>query len=229
MRSTQINWICCDPHPPVPLNLAATKHLVIGRHKSCDLHLIHSCVSRRHAVISVDGGQVYLEDQGSSNGTYLNGKKIQGKHYLALGDMVQIGPFEIEMREKPFNDLDNDQYGVTNTQFLTTGRTAAMAGQIEKTPLVEVFQTIEFNEKTGTLYVECPDGDGFFTFAKGRPITARFKNLKNIEAAMAMLKLGRGNFILSDRLEAVESSINCSITNILFEFSRIQDEISAGS
>jgi hypothetical protein len=163
-----------------------------------------------------------LEDLGSSNGTFVNGKKIT-THPLEIGSNIQIGPFEVIIREKPY-DNDASKYGVTNTEFLTTTRAAAMAGQIEKTPLVEVLQSIEFNEKTGTLYVETKHKDGFFVFAAGRPISAIFGEEVDVAAIISMLKLSKGNFILTDKVEPMDIGINCTITNILFEFSRYQDE-----
>lgn len=219
----KVSWVCCDPHPPVPLNLKTNKKITIGRHKNCDLQLLHSCVSRNHAAIKVVSGRaLILEDLGSSNGTFVNGKKVS-TYPLEIGDVIQIGPFEIDVRKEPFNN-DASKYGTTNTEFLTTSRTAAMAGQIEKTPIVEVLQSIEFNEKTGTLYVETKDKDGFFVFASGRPISAMFGEETNVSAILAMLNLSNGNFILSDKVEPIDTGINCTITNILFEFSRCQDE-----
>jgi pSer/pThr/pTyr-binding forkhead associated (FHA) protein len=224
----KVSWVCCDPHPPVPLNLKTNKKIIIGRHKNCDLRLLHSCVSRNHAAIRVVSGRaLILEDLNSSNGTFVNGKKVT-TYPLEVGDIIQIGPFEVDVRNEPFN-TDASKYGTTNTEFLTTNRTAAMAGQIEKTPIVEVLQSIEFNGKTGTLYVETKRKDGFFVFASGRPISAIFGEESDVAAILAMLKLSKGNFILTDKVEPIDNGINCTITTILFEFSKRQDEESHSS
>lgn len=64
---------------------------LIGRGDESDLPLGESRVSRRHAVIRVNpDGTVVIEDQGSSNGTFVNGTKVD-KHQLEDGDRVQIG------------------------------------------------------------------------------------------------------------------------------------------
>lgn len=64
---------------------------LIGRDDEADLPLGESRVSRRHAVIKVNSdGTVVIEDQGSSNGTFVNGAKVD-KHQLQDGDRVQIG------------------------------------------------------------------------------------------------------------------------------------------
>src|SRR3954454_6034814 len=49
-------------------------------------------ISRRHAQISrTDEGRLYISDLGSTNGTFVNGTKIEGSAWLAPGDVVQGG------------------------------------------------------------------------------------------------------------------------------------------
>ena len=64
---------------------------VIGRREDCDLRIPLSDVSRKHARLVRDGDSLRLEDLGSSNGTYLNGQRVQ-EAILVAGDSVQIGP-----------------------------------------------------------------------------------------------------------------------------------------
>jgi hypothetical protein len=220
---TKIVWICCDPLSPVPLDLQKDKQLIFGRHKAAGFQLPHSCVSREHASLkTISGRCLLLEDLGSSNGTFVNGKKVSA-FPVELGDIIQIGPYELEIRSKPFNQ-DNSKYGATNTDFLTTSRAATMAGHLEKTSLVEILQSIEFNCKTGTLYIDGKDRDGFLVFVSGKPISAQFGDLLNVPAVLDMLKISKGNFVLTDKVEPMDMGINTSITRILLEFSRIQDE-----
>ncbi|MFQ5545571.1 MAG: FHA domain-containing protein, partial [Acidiferrobacterales bacterium] len=59
---------------------------LIGRGDEADLPLGEARVSRKHAVIKVNSdGTVVIEDQGSSNGTFVNGAKVD-KHQLEDGD-----------------------------------------------------------------------------------------------------------------------------------------------
>src|SRR5437879_3214368 len=64
---------------------------VIGRREDCDLRIPLGDVSRKHARLVRDGDALRLEDLGSSNGTYLNGQRVQ-EAILIAGDSVQIGP-----------------------------------------------------------------------------------------------------------------------------------------
>src|SRR5699024_2172498 len=51
-----------------------------------------SDVSRKHCRIVRDGDALKLEDLGSSNGSYLNGRRVQKEAALSPGDTIQIGP-----------------------------------------------------------------------------------------------------------------------------------------
>src|SRR4051812_382057 len=73
----------------------------IGREPSLALHLDQDTqVSRRHARISVQGGQVVAEDLGSTNGTYVNDQPISSPRALNPGDKVRIGLTVLELRTR---------------------------------------------------------------------------------------------------------------------------------
>lgn len=64
--------------------------LVVGRHTECDIVLLDASASRRHTAIRRTSRGLVLEDLGSSNGTFLNGKRVASSE-LNNGDRVQIG------------------------------------------------------------------------------------------------------------------------------------------
>jgi pSer/pThr/pTyr-binding forkhead associated (FHA) protein len=64
---------------------------VIGRRPDCDLRIPLMEVSRRHCQLDSHGGLFTLRDLGSSNGTYVNGEKIE-EAQLRPGDHIQVGP-----------------------------------------------------------------------------------------------------------------------------------------
>ena len=51
---------------------------VLGRHPDCDVVLEAASVSRQHAQIIHEEGKFYVEDLHSRNGTFVNGRQIQG-------------------------------------------------------------------------------------------------------------------------------------------------------
>jgi len=68
---------------------------VIGRHPDCDIVVEVGAVSRFHAKVIRRGAEYVLEDQGSRNGTFLNGQLINGDQNLREGDRVRICEVEL--------------------------------------------------------------------------------------------------------------------------------------
>lgn len=62
--------------------------VIIGRHPDCDVHIDDGSVSRHHAQVTFDGGQYYLQDLNSRNGTFLNDQQIH--HSTKLLDQSEI-------------------------------------------------------------------------------------------------------------------------------------------
>ncbi|MFZ2308008.1 MAG: FHA domain-containing protein [Rhodoferax sp.] len=67
----------------------------LGRRPYNDIVIDNLAVSGEHAVLQMTGGEVFLEDLNSTNGTYLNGKAIK-KQQLQNGDSVEIGKYKIK-------------------------------------------------------------------------------------------------------------------------------------
>jgi two-component system cell cycle response regulator len=64
---------------------------VIGRGRTAEVRLFDEGVSREHARIRTDGIRLYVEDLGSRNGTFCNGKKVDAPVPLGDGDKIQVG------------------------------------------------------------------------------------------------------------------------------------------
>ena len=63
----------------------------IGRHDDCLIRIRSSQVSRRHCEVLTEGDTLVVRDLGSSNGTFVNGKRVLGKQALNPGDVITIG------------------------------------------------------------------------------------------------------------------------------------------
>jgi hypothetical protein len=68
-----------------------SESLLLGRSRATENHLIDPHVSRVHCQVQIDGDQVLITDFDSAGGTFVNGKKITGKHPLKPGDLIRIG------------------------------------------------------------------------------------------------------------------------------------------
>lgn len=70
---------------------ALDRPISIGRSSACDIALTDTECSRRHALLNPQAGEVWLVDLGSTNGTYLNDRRLARPTRLADGDTVRFG------------------------------------------------------------------------------------------------------------------------------------------
>jgi pSer/pThr/pTyr-binding forkhead associated (FHA) protein len=80
-------------------NFDLGQELTIGRSDKCHIVLDDTYVSQVHARVFARGESYFLEDLGSTNGTYLNRKRVGGATELQRGDRVKIGKTVLEMRK----------------------------------------------------------------------------------------------------------------------------------
>jgi len=71
---------------------------ILGRRPYNDIVIENLAVSGEHAALTLLGAQVILEDLGSTNGTYVNGKTIK-KQVLQHDDVIEIGKFKIKFED----------------------------------------------------------------------------------------------------------------------------------
>jgi len=78
-----------------------TERVILGRQVDCGVCLVGRAVSRQHAQIVRHGQNHLVEDLGSSNGTFLNGKRLPTKVPVPFqeGDLLRIGPYVFSLRE----------------------------------------------------------------------------------------------------------------------------------
>jgi pSer/pThr/pTyr-binding forkhead associated (FHA) protein len=79
----------------VPLGGSA---VLIGRAPSCTLVLDDDYSSSRHARIYPEGGRWYVEDLGSTNGTYVGRERISGPTPITVGSQVKVGQSTLELQ-----------------------------------------------------------------------------------------------------------------------------------
>ncbi|MEQ1786926.1 MAG: FHA domain-containing protein [Acidimicrobiales bacterium] len=95
-------------HGPLVLRLVAPPELkgrsypvgeeiTVGRAAGCQVTIDDTYASQLHARVFLREGQVYVEDLGSTNGTYLNRRKVTGPMQLQRGDKLQIGNTVLEL------------------------------------------------------------------------------------------------------------------------------------
>lgn len=75
------------------LSLPDRRHpvLLIGRRADCDVVVRDTTVSRRHAAVMLFGDSWFILDHGSTNGTWVNERRIWGASAVRVGDRLMLG------------------------------------------------------------------------------------------------------------------------------------------
>ena len=82
------------------------RQVTIGRAAPSDVLIESSLVSRQHCRLQVDGEQVSVTDLGSTNGTLLDGVRVQGTTPLQHGSVLQLGRVSIAYERRTRREID---------------------------------------------------------------------------------------------------------------------------
>jgi pSer/pThr/pTyr-binding forkhead associated (FHA) protein len=95
--------------------------IVIGRGKGSDVHIPHPAVSAHHATLRAEGARWVVTDEGSTNGTKVNGERLPSGRpkRIETGSVIDVGGFRITV-----------EVGVPIVQATSVERTSALARQI---------------------------------------------------------------------------------------------------
>jgi hypothetical protein len=80
-------------------SFAVNGSVTIGRSPQADIEIDDRFASSRHARIYEQDGLCYLEDMGSTNGTYLNGRRLGSQELLRAEDRIRIGDTEFRYQQ----------------------------------------------------------------------------------------------------------------------------------
>jgi anti-anti-sigma regulatory factor len=82
--------------------VVSCSRFTIGRDANCQLRLSSAQVSKQHAVLELRGDRLFLRDLGSTNGTTVNGLRLQGlEEEVHSGDAIRIGPVNLVLAVDP--------------------------------------------------------------------------------------------------------------------------------
>ena len=80
-----------------------TDPFIVGRDEDCELKLTDKRISRRHFEIRRGGDLIWIRDFESTNGTFVNHKKIKQAELLEQGDIISIGKFKFCIKNEKSN------------------------------------------------------------------------------------------------------------------------------
>jgi FHA domain-containing protein/uncharacterized protein DUF4388 len=141
--------------------LADSGEVVIGRSSELDLVLIEDMVSRKHARLTLQPGQITISDLGSTNGTFVNGEKVK-RARLKEGDRILIGTSILKLvgvtrQAGAAVDAKAAQQNLERTaeaQERRAGGRSAVQGRLEEVPLVDLLQLLSTSKKTGAIVIK---------------------------------------------------------------------------
>ncbi len=210
------------------------RQIVIGRSSDLDMVLVEEMVSRRHAQISMNGGVISIEDLGSTNGTFVNGEKIQ-RATLREGDRVLVGTSILKVVSVPLEDVRTEGSGAarrpaaTMQQRTMVGEAPRMTGNIEEIPLPDLLQLFGTSKKNGVLVIRTETLTGRIYLSTGLVAHAMIEGMPQLSAAKAayrMLAWQSGVFELEPpAAEEPPNPWNTSVQSLLMEGFRQQDEL----
>jgi hypothetical protein len=207
------------------------REIIIGRSSDLDMVLVEDMVSRKHAKISTHGGQVIIQDLGSTNGTFVNGEKIK-RVRLREGDRVLIGTSIIKLvTSDVVGEVGEDGMVPPPVSAQPQRATGArsMAGTIDEIPLPDLLQLLSTSKKSGVLEIQGSQGLGRIYLRTGQIYYATIDDsfdLNPRKAVYRMLVWESGTFELlpPDDKEFLEE-LDEPTEGLLMEAMRQLDEI----
>lgn len=211
--------------------LRMNREIIIGRSSDLDMVLVEDMVSRRHAKISTTESEIYIQDMGSTNGTFVNGEKVQ-RARLNEGDRILVGTSIIKVVGVDANAAHASEAEArrrleagANRQS-TAGR--PMSGVIEEIPLPDLLQLLSTSRKSGVLTVASQHGIGKIYMRKGQIYFAAINDdfaVSPQKAIYRMLTWITGTFELEPSVEMqVMEEVQESTEALLMEGVRQLDE-----
>ncbi len=211
--------------------LPASKELVVGRSSELDMVLVEDMVSRRHAKITVTGDQIFIQDLGSTNGTFVNGEKIK-RARLQEGDRILIGTSIIKLVAADANAVGASTAG-PNLEDVAAGRRTSqvrtMSGSIAEIPLPDLMQLFSASKKSGVLVIRTDQDVGKIYFDGGQVVFSTVNDnleVKPLKSLFRILTWVDGTFDMEPPEEReFPEKISMSTEGILMEGMRQLDEV----
>jgi len=123
---------------------------VVGRRDDCNIRIPAETVSRRHCQFEVSEDEVVLTDLGSSNGTFVNGRRIGEDEDVVLkpGDRITIGPatFTVQIDGEPAEIIPPEQDMALQERLADSGAVAASTEQEEEFDPFSILEELEEEE-----------------------------------------------------------------------------------
>src|SRR5690349_2348821 len=209
---------------PLPVN----REIVVGRSSELDMVLVEDMVSRRHAKIIVTDDQIFIQDLGSTNGTFVNGEKIK-RAKLSEGDRILIGTSIIKLvAADPSSTAASPQKMEASVRARPT-QARTMSGSIDEVPLPDLMQLFSTSKKSGVLVIRTDDAEGKIFLEKGSIVFASVNDQEDVPPLKSLIRVltwEHGTFDMEPAEERnFPARLEMSTEGILMEGFRQIDEL----
>ncbi len=218
------------------------KEYIVGRSSECDMVLVEDMVSRAHAAVSVSDGRVHLQDNNSTNGSFVNGERVNNA-ILNDGDRILFGTSIIKLIETDGSGVPliashaQAETGVTMPS-IDPGQTVRnsrptvsglMSGMLDEVPLPDLLQLFATSRKTGILRIR-GDRSASLHLREGRLVHCTIDATPDLDpekAAYRALTWTSGMFVLEPwpDPQPFENEIEISTEAMMMEAMRLFDEM----
>jgi pSer/pThr/pTyr-binding forkhead associated (FHA) protein len=109
LRGDQRSYIVVmHDHEPEGRYTVGLEPLTVGRDAARDVVLADDKVSRLHLQVVMIGGDLVVQDLGSSNGSFLDGRRLTAPTPLPVGQWVQVGSRQLVHERRNFREVDRE-------------------------------------------------------------------------------------------------------------------------
>ncbi|HSF18468.1 MAG TPA: DUF4388 domain-containing protein [Vicinamibacteria bacterium] len=224
------------PGGPRTIRVPPFGEVVLGRDDTSGLLLDEEAASRRHAKVHYFDYKPELLDLGSTNGTFLNGKRVH-RAFLKNGDRIQVGTsiFEVSSARAGTGSAratvpaprtsESVDHAATNGNG-GTNQTSALSGSLSEIRLTSLLQVIETDRGTGTLVIRQAAQEGKVHLLQGQVCHATLGRARGVKALYRLMALedGRFEFFVPGRSPEYET-VSGDLKEHLLEGMRQKDEL----
>ncbi len=214
------------------------KDIVVGRSSELDMVLVEEMVSRKHAKITVRRVKISIEDLGSTNGTFVNGERIQNAE-LHEGDRILIGTSILKVVADSPAGADSHSNvkpmaGRRGTRHRTNSSPGndeppRMTGHLDEIPLPDLLQLFSTSRKSGVLVLHNEGRIGRIMLDEGRIHFALIEDqpeLLALKCIYRMMDWNSGLFELEPHdTTRYKGALDAAVPEVLMEVLRQQDEM----
>ena len=196
--------------------------LRIGRHHENDIVLKESVVSRFHATLrwDADADRPVLYDNGSQNGTNVNGKDVIGRaEALANYSKITIGPYSLTVElqgiteDSPIPALLED---AGDSVALFTEHGPEIMGTLDlPDSMRQLLLRLECERRSGSLLLQLGGGKAKVTFGVGRIMDAQYQGLVGLRALDRVAQATHGSYQVTRDMEPSDQAMNLWFSDFL--------------